>query len=111
MSWTYLMLLVAILFEVIGTTALAATDGFTRLWPSLICVTGYAFAFFFLALTVRTLPVGVVYAVWSGAGIVLIAIAGRIFLSQMLDWPAIIGIALILSGVIVIQLFSESVRH
>ncbi len=111
MYWTYSILLIAVVFEVIGTTALAATDGFTKLVPSIICIAGYAFAFFFLALAVRSMPVGVVYAIWSGAGVVLIAISGRVFLGQILDLPAMIGIGLILAGVVVIQLFSSSVQH
>jgi len=108
---TYVYLLTAIVFEVIATSALKAADGFTRLGPSLIVVAGYAAAFFFLSLTLRTLPVGVVYAIWSGLGIVLISIAGWVLYRQMLDAPAVIGMALIVAGVIVINVFSKATPH
>lgn len=82
MNWNYVLLLVAIGFEVLATTALAATHGFTRPLPSVLCIGGYALAFFFLALPLRTIPVGVVYAIWSGAGIVLIAAVARLVYGQ-----------------------------
>jgi small multidrug resistance pump len=107
----YAWLVVAIVFEVIATSALKATDGFTRLWPSVVTLGGYAFAFYFLSLTLRTMPVGIVYAVWSGAGIVLIAAIGWFWFRQALDAPALIGLALILAGVLVVNLFSKSVGH
>jgi small multidrug resistance pump len=107
----YAWLVVAIVFEVIATSALKATDGFTRLWPSVVTLGGYAFAFYFLSLTLRTMPVGIVYAVWSGAGIVLIAAIGWFWFRQALDTPALIGLALILAGVLVVNLFSKSVGH
>ncbi len=95
----------------IATSALKATDGFTRLGPSLVTLVGYACAFYFLALTLRTMPVGIVYAVWSGAGIVLIAAIGWLWFRQQIDAPGLIGIGLILAGVMVVNLFSKTVGH
>lgn len=106
---TYLMLLIAIVAEVAATSALKAADGFTKLWPSAIVIVGYATAFYFLSLTVRVMPVGIVYAIWSGVGIALIALVGWLVLGQKLDLPAIAGIVLIAAGVMLISLFSESV--
>ena len=105
------LLLVAILAETAATTALKASEGFTRLWPSVVVVTGYALAFYLLAKTMRTIPVGISYAVWSGVGVVLIAIAGWALYDQKLDTPALIGIGLILSGVLVLNLFSKTAGH
>lgn len=107
----YLSLAVAILAEVIATTALRASDGFTQLWPSIISIVGYVVAFYFLSLTLRTMPVGIAYAIWSGVGIVLISLAGWLLYKQLLDLPAIIGMGLIMAGVIVINLFSKSTVH
>jgi small multidrug resistance pump len=107
----YLYLGVAILAEVVATTALRAADGFTQLWPSLISIAGYVVAFYFLSLTLRTMPVGIAYAIWSGVGIVLISLAGWLIYKQLLDLPAIIGMGLIMAGVIVINLFSKSTVH
>jgi small multidrug resistance pump len=107
----YAVLLVAIVAEVIATSALNASDGFTRLGPSLITVTGYVVAFLCLAQTVRLIPVGIAYAIWSGVGIVLIAAVGWIWFRQTLDTAAIVGIAMILAGVLVINLMSGSVGH
>ena len=103
------MLLIAIIAEVAATSALKAADGFTKLWPSVIVVVGYATAFYFLSLTVRVIPVGIVYAIWSGVGIAIIALVGWLILGQKLDVPAIAGIGLIAAGVMVISLFSASV--
>jgi len=111
MLLTYLYLFVAIIFEVVATTALKQADGFTRLAPSLVTILGYALAFYFLALTLRTMPVGIVYAIWSGAGIILITAIGWILFRQALDLPALVGMGLILAGVLVINLFSRSVVH
>lgn len=105
----YAVLLVAIVAEVIATSALNASDGFTRLAPSLVTVAGYALAFFCLAQTVRIIPVGIAYAIWSGIGMVLIAAIGWVWFRQTLDAAAIAGIALILAGVLVINLMSTSV--
>lgn len=107
----YAYLLVAIISEVVATSALKASEGFTRLWPSVLVVLGYGVAFFCLSLTLRTIPVGIVYAVWSGIGIVLIALVGWFLYRQALDAPAILGIALIMAGVLVINLFSRTVGH
>ena len=107
----YAYLAVAIIAEVIATTALRAADGFTQLWPSAISVVGYVVAFYFLSLTLRTMPVGIAYAIWSGVGIVLISLAGWLIYKQLLDLPAIVGMALIMAGVIVINLFSNTAVH
>lgn len=109
MKWVYLGS--AILAEVIATSALKSADGFTRLWPSVITVAGYAVAFYFLALTLRAIPVGVAYAIWSGVGIVLISLVGALFFKQHLDAPALLGMGLIIAGVVVMNLFSKSVGH
>jgi small multidrug resistance pump len=109
MNWLYLA--VAIVLEVIATSALKASDGFTRLLPSLVVIVGYSAAFYTLSLTLRTMPVGVVYAVWSGGGVVLITLLGWLWFKQELDLSAFIGIALILAGVIVLNFFSKSVSH
>lgn len=111
MYWNYIYLLVAILFEVVATTALKETQGFTRLVPSLISMIGYGLAFYFLALTLRTMPVGVIYAIWSGAGIVLITAIGWVWFQQALDMPALIGMGFIIAGVLIINLFSRTVMH
>lgn len=111
MNATWIILSVAIAFEVIATSALKETHGFTRLIPSLIAIIGYGLAFYFLSLTLKVLPVGVMYAIWSGAGIVLVAIIGWLLFRQALDIPALIGIALILAGVLIINLFSQTVSH
>lgn len=108
---TYLYLVLAIVFEVIATSALKQAEGFTRLWPSLICVFGYGAAFYLLSIPIRTIPVGIVYAIWSGAGIVLIAAVGWFWFKQSLDIAAIIGLALIIAGVLVVNLFSSTVGH
>lgn len=105
---TYIYLLVAIIAEVIATSALKAANGFTNAVPTLIVVVGYATAFYFLSLTLRTLPVGIAYAIWSGLGIVLISIVGWVLYKQALDLPAVIGMALIISGVVVINAFSRA---
>ena len=109
MNWIYLV--IAIVLEVIATSALKASDGFTRLMPSLVVVAGYAAAFFLLSLTLRTMPVGVVYAVWSGVGVVLITLVGWLVFKQNLDVPALIGIGLIATGVVVLNFFSKAVPH
>lgn len=108
---TYLILLAAIVAEVIATSALARSDSFTRLWPSVITVLGYALAFWLLSFPLRVLPTGVVYAIWSGTGIVLIAGVAWIVFGQRLDAPAILGLGLIVAGVLIVNLFSKSVAH
>jgi small multidrug resistance pump len=109
MSWVYL--LIAISGGVVATSALKASEGFTRLAPSGLVAAGYAIAFYFLSLTLNTIPVGIAYAVWSGAGVVFISIIGWLFLGQSLDLPAVAGIALIIAGVLVINLLSQAAPH
>ena len=108
-NWMFLGL--AIVSETIATSALKSSDGFSRLWPSVLVVTGYSAAFYLLALTLRTIPVGVAYAIWSGVGVVLIALVGWLIYGQKLDAPALIGMALIVSGVIVMNVFSTTSGH
>ena len=107
----WLALAIAIVAEVIGTTALKASTEFTRLWPSLIVVVGYGTAFYFMSISMRVLPVGIMYAIWSGMGIVLVSIIGWVIYKQTLDVPAMIGMGLIIAGAIVINVFSKSVVH
>jgi len=104
-------LAVAIASEVVATSALKASEGFTRLWPSVIVVLGYGIAFYCLSLALRTIPVGVAYAVWSGAGVALIALIGWFLFGQELDAAAMVGIGLIVAGVIVLNVFSRSAAH
>ena len=107
----YALLGVAIVAEVIASSALKASAGFTRLWPSVIVVLGYGTAFYCLSLTLQSLSVGVAYAIWSGLGIVLVTMAGYVLYRQSVDAPALIGMALIVAGVAVIQLFSKTAVH
>ena len=109
MSWLYLA--VAIVAEVVGTAALKSSEGFSRPAPSVVVVLGYLVAFYFLSLTLRTIPVGVAYAVWSGVGIVLISLIGRLAFGQSLDTPAMAGMALIIAGVVLINIFSKAAAH
>ncbi|RYE75364.1 MAG: QacE family quaternary ammonium compound efflux SMR transporter [Oxalobacteraceae bacterium] len=111
MNIGYLYLGVSIVAEVIATSALKASEGFTRPLPSLVVMAGYGVAFYFLSLVLKTVPVGVAYAIWSGAGIVLIATIGWAVLKQPLDAAALVGMGLIVAGVAVIQLFSRSAAH
>lgn len=104
----YLYLAIAIVSEVIGTSALKASEGFTRLVPSLITAAAFACAFYCLSLTMRTIPIGIAYAIWSGVGIVLISLIALVLFGQKLDLPALIGMGLIVAGVLVINLFSRS---
>lgn len=108
---TYLLLGLAIVAEVVGTSALKASEGFTRLLPSLLTVLGYGVAFWLLSHTLKHLPTGVVYAIWSGVGIVLITLVGWAWFKEPLDAPALAGLGLIITGVAVINLFSKSVPH
>lgn len=107
----YLFLAIAIVSEVIATSALKSSSGFTRLMPSLLVVGGYACAFYFLSLTLRTIPVGVAYAIWSGVGIALVTAVAWVFQGQRLDLPAIGGLLLIVAGVLVLTLVSKSAAH
>ena len=108
---TYAFLFTAIVLEVIGTSALKASEQFTRLLPILVMVACYGTSFFFLSLVLRTLPVGIAYAIWSGLGIVLISMVGVLWFKQSLDLPALVGLGLIVAGVVVVNLFSKSVGH
>jgi small multidrug resistance pump len=108
-QWIYLA--IAIAAEVVGTSFLRASEGFTKLVPSLVVVAGYGLAFFFLSLTLEKIPVGIAYAVWSGAGVTLIAAIGWLFLGQKLDAAAIVGMGLIVAGVVVLNLFSKTAAH
>jgi len=107
----YFFLIIAVIAEVIATSALKSVEGFTRLWPSVVVVIGYGVAFYFLSLTLKTIPVGIAYAIWSGLGITLVSIIGYFVYKQTLDLPAILGLCLIISGVLVINVFSETVSH
>lgn len=107
----YLYLFLAIISETIATTAIKASEQFTRLVPSLIVVVFYAISFYLLSIVLKTIQLGITYAIWSSLGIVLVSIFAAILYKQMPDIPAIIGIVLILAGVITINLFSKSVSH
>lgn len=102
---------VAIVAEVIATSALKASDGFSRLWPSVLVVVGYAVAFYCLSLVLRAIPVGVAYAIWSGLGIVLITLVAFVLYGQKIDLAGLIGMGLIVAGVLVLNLFSKSSVH
>jgi small multidrug resistance pump len=108
---THLILLLAILAEVIATSALKASENFTRPIPSLLVVAGYGTAFFLLSITLKTLPIGVAYAIWSGVGTALVAVAGWLYYRQSLDLPAILGLTLIIAGTLVLNLFSKVAAH
>ena len=108
---TFLILFVSIIAEVAATSALKAAEGFTRLLPSLVVVIGYAIAFTCLSLTLKTIPLGVAYAIWSGVGTALVALVGWLYYKQQLDLPGILGIGLIVSGTIVLNLFSKVAAH
>lgn len=106
MPW--FMLFVAIVAEVIATSTLKSTEGFTRLWPSVVVVVAYETAFILLALCLKKIPVGIVYAVWSGLGMALITLVAWVLLDQPLDAPALVGLGLIVGGVVVINVFSKT---
>lgn len=111
MTRTYLFLMAAILAEVVATTALARSESFTRLWPSLVAIFGYAVAFWLLSYPLRVMPTGVVYAIWSGMGIVLISGVAWVWYRQTLDFAALLGLVFILVGVLIVNLFSKSIPH
>lgn len=107
----WLFLGFAIIAEVVATSSLKASAGFTKFWPSLVVVLGYAVAFYFLSLTLKSIPVGIAYAIWSGLGIVLISLVGWLIFEQKLDLASIIGMTLIVTGVAVINLYSKINAH
>mgnify|MGYP000853871624 FL=1 len=107
----WLQLLLAIVAEVVATSALKASDGFTRLWPAVIVVVGYSVSFYCLSLVLKTIPVGITYAVWSGLGIVLITLAAWWLYGQTIDTAGLVGMGLILAGVVVLNVFSASGGH
>ncbi|WP_126651289.1 DMT family transporter [Chryseobacterium aureum] len=111
MGRSYVFLALAIIFEIIATTFLKKSEEFSKLWPSVVTVTGYACAFYFLSLTLRQIPVGITYAIWSGVGIVFITVIGVVAFRQVPDLPAVLGIALIIIGVIIINVFSKMGTH
>jgi small multidrug resistance pump len=108
-SWIFLFF--AVVGEVVGTAAIKQSEGFTKFWPSIIVAVGFALAFYLLSLCLKVLPIGVVYAVWSAMGIVLISVIGHWFFNERLDTPAFIGISFILTGVLIMQIFSKAVAH
>ncbi|OEI82638.1 QacE family quaternary ammonium compound efflux SMR transporter [Brucella sp. BO3] len=107
----YVFLAIAIFSEVIGTLSLKASEGFSRLGPSIVVVVAYGLAFYFLSLTLKTIPVGVAYAIWSGVGVTLVALIGWLVFGQKLDLSAIVGMGLIIAGVIVLNLLSNTAQH
>ncbi|WP_324250248.1 DMT family transporter [Halocynthiibacter styelae] len=111
MPMHYIYLICAVIAETIGTASMQASQQFTKPLPSLVVVVSYAVSFYLLSLTLKFMPVGVVYALWSGLGIVLIALIGLAVFGQKLDLPAVIGLGLIIAGVLVINLFSHSATH
>jgi len=108
---TFVYLIAAIILEVVGTAALQASEQFTKPKPLIVTALGYAASFYFLSLVLRTMPVGIAYAIWSGLGIVLITLVGLVWFGQKLDTPAVIGLGLIIAGVGTINLFSSTVSH
>lgn len=107
----YLFLFIAIVAETVATSMLKSTEEFTRLWPSVVVIIGYAVSFYCLSQALRVLPVGIAYAIWSAAGIVLVSLVAFLVYKQRLDLPALLGMGLIIAGVVVINLFSKSVSH
>jgi small multidrug resistance pump len=107
----WLFLAIAIISEITATSSLKASAGFTRVIPSIVVVIGYALSFYFLSLTLKTIPIGVAYAIWAGLGIVLLAIVGWVFYDQQLDTAALVGMSFILAGVVIMNLFSKTVSH
>ncbi len=104
----WVLLTVAIVAEVIATSSLKLSDGFTRLWPSVVVVLGYGISFYFLSVTMRSMPIGVIYAIWSGLGVVLVTLVGWLIFKQHLDLPALVGISLIIAGVVIMNVWSKS---
>jgi len=111
MRTEYVYLLIAIIAEVMATSSLKASQGFTRLLPSVVVIVGYGAAFYFLSLSLKGIGVGVAYALWSGIGIVLLSVVGVVVFGEKIDLPAVIGFALIVAGVIILNLYSKVVAH
>lgn len=107
----YYYLLIAVAFEMFGTANLQASQQFTRLWPSVLVILGFVISMYFLTLTLKYMPVGVVYALWSGLGIVAIAAMGHVLFKQAVDFWAVVGMAMIIAGIAVIQLLSKTATH
>lgn len=107
----YFYLLIAVVFEIIGTSALQSSQQFTRLVPSIVVLIGFTGALYFLTLTLKYMPLGIVYAIWSGFGIVLITAISFFWFRQPVDLPAILGLTLIIAGIVIINLFSNTVVH
>ena len=107
----WLFLAIAIVSEITATSALKASAGFTRIVPSIVVVAGYALSFYFLSLTLKAIPIGIAYAIWAGLGIVLLAIIGWVVYDQQLDTAAIVGMSFILTGVLILNLFSKTASH
>ena len=108
---TFLILLFAILSEVIGTTALKLSNGFSKPIPSIVVVIGYGASFYLLSLALKTMPIGVAYAIWSGVGLILTVIAGMVIWRETLDWARVVGIILIIAGIVFINVISKSTAH
>ncbi|MAX32970.1 small multidrug resistance pump [Onishia taeanensis] len=108
---TYVFLALAIVAEVVGTSALKASQEFSRFWPSVLVVVCYGLAFYLLSLALRTLPVGIAYAFWAGLGIVLVTLIGIVVYGERPDLPAVVGLGMIIGGVVVIQVFSSVSSH
>jgi len=108
-SW--LILLCAVVCEVVGTSAIKYSEGFTKVIPSIVVFVAFGMAFYILSISLKVIPIGMAYAVWSGLGIVLISIIGHSVFSQRLDAPAFIGMSFILAGVVIMQVFSKAVAH
>ena len=108
---TYIYFIAAIISEVVATSALKASEQFTKLIPSLIVIIGYCISFYLLTLVLKTIPIGITYAIWSGVGIVLVALVGAILYKQIPDIPAVIGMGLIIAGVVIINVYSKTFVH
>lgn len=107
----YIYLVIAVAAETIGTTALQASSQFTKFWPSVLVVLSYAVAFYFLGVVLKYIPVGIAYAIWSGVGIVLISLIGLVVFGQTLDLAAVLGLGMIIGGIVIIHVFSDSATH
>ena len=105
------ILFFAVLSEVIATTSLKFSEGFTRLVPSIVVVVGYGLSFYLLSITLKVMPIGIAYAFWSGVGIILTVIAGKIIWNESLDWARVTGVVLIIVGILIINLFSKTTAH